>query len=87
MHVIMLCGYCMFVCNGWRDLEFSESYLYFNNIISNNYINWHITFQSVNYICFRWTYVSEQHTFLVCSPMTHFTVIYCVFLHDLKIIP
>ena len=44
MHVIMLCGFCMFVCNGWRDLEFSESlskqYLYFkNNVISNNYIN------------------------------------------------
>ena len=34
-----------------------------------------------------WTYVSGQHTFLVCSPMTHFIVIYCVFLHDLKIIP
>ena len=30
-------------------------------------------------ICFRWTYVSGQHTFLVCSPMTHFIVIYCVF--------
>ena len=44
MHVIMLYGYCMFVCNGLRDLEFSEllgkQYLYFkNNLISNNYIN------------------------------------------------
>ena len=25
MHVIMLCGYCMFVCNRLGDLEFSES--------------------------------------------------------------
>ena len=39
----------------------------------------HITFRSINNICFRWTYVSGQHTFLVCSPMTHFIVIYCVF--------
>ena len=35
------------------------------------------------------SYVSGQHTFLVCSPMTHFIVIHvcCVFLHDLKNIP
>ena len=44
MHVIMLRGYCMFVYNRWRDLEFSGSlnkqYLdYFNTVISNNYTN------------------------------------------------
>ena len=42
MHVIMLCSTVCLYCKGWRDLEFNESlskyYLYFNNVISNNYI-------------------------------------------------
>ena len=57
---------------GWNDYVSH----YYN--ISRTDFKWWVAHNSYN-ICFVWTYVSGQHIFLVCSPMTHFIAIYCVF--------